>query len=369
MADLGALLTGPPSGLANPAQVGPPNALALPQRQPGQAVQLPQGLNPIQAILYRAKNDPNFARALQVMSINLLSSEKQGGVLRNYAQAAGAGLSSIEQARAQERAQATQQSSEAWKRQQEERRTKAAETNVDITREGSRRTFIGQEAQRASNEKNAQRAHEIDLKRLAIDQAKAAQDRKAAGKETEADRLNKLFIDVVSERAARDGISLSETDKNLLAYELQQDYKNSKETSVNPAGFVNPFLTAGLGQGEFGDAVNLEAVRGEAVAGAKATAELLSTPAKDPLAALDAKLKARQVGLQTASKTPGGTSRGRTRPQSDKGFPILPPGDNGISAKVIDEDTNRYLVEGTDASGRVVQRWFPKEAVLREAAR
>ena len=143
---IGQQLMGPPQEFVGPPspQVGA-QLQGPPQPGPAQTAGAPQGFHPIQAILQRARTDPNFARALQVAGLNLLNSGRDESTVRSFARAAQSGLSTYEQSKAAGTATARAASDETYKRSMEKRKQDAQDKADAIAAESARRTFIGQE--------------------------------------------------------------------------------------------------------------------------------------------------------------------------------------------------------------------------------
>jgi hypothetical protein len=188
-------------------------------------------MNPLQAFLYKARNDPNFARALQVGGLALLNSGKDESTIRSFARAAGQGMQTLDQGRQRDQEQQTAAADKKWKMEQEERRTKAEEKRTAVAAEAVRREMILRMKDLEGN--NAQRKvdAEYKLKSLANQELELRLRRAESGKTTAADREMDQYVQYVKQEAARQGVNLSEPDAFIKAVKYRERLKSGSAPS------------------------------------------------------------------------------------------------------------------------------------------
>lgn len=193
----------------------------------------PVETNPILAILAKTKNDPEFAKALQVAGLQLLNSGKNESTIRSFARAASAGLSTYDLAKERTAKGKEEAEEKSYKRGMDERRTKAEEKRFAVANEADRRQFIRGEANAKADQANRDRAHELDKQRLGIERGRASKETKP----TESEQELKMAMQQITNAYMQEGAAPPVGP--ALYFEAQQYIQALKQKAQPPTGGIN----------------------------------------------------------------------------------------------------------------------------------
>ena len=252
-------------------------------------VPIPAGMNPLQAFLYRAKNDPNFARALQVGGLALLNSGKDESTIRSFARAGMQGMQTMQQGREREQATATQAEDKTWKRQQEERRTAAKEKRTADQVEANRREIELRLKDLEGNDAARKSEAEYRLKSLANQELELKLRRQQEGKSTAADREADQYSNYVKEEAAKRGVQLTEANAYILGQKYKKELEAGGKSGVNQSQMFNSVFGTMAGNADFG--ADLAPIAEQAAATTQKAGQVLQGSAVNPDESLSAQLQ------------------------------------------------------------------------------
>ncbi len=374
---IGQALVGPPvpqQFVGPPAPASPLGAAVLsppvPVRQPGQGVTPPANLNVLQKLLYALQNDPNFRKAVAVGGMTLGRTDKNDSGLTNLATGMQAGMSVLEQAREKEKADAAAAADKEAAVARDERKTRAAEKQMKITEEATRRQFLLSMESRANAAAEQKDAHEARMEQLAIQRAQLATAREAKNAGTKEDKQFLIARRYVEEQAKRAGVEFSpaELDKEAWAYQLSMTQKPS--SGIDPSKFVGPALqgvtAAGTGR------ETPEEIASKSLDISKNIYEGLTGAVgeKGPEVGLQkaiADAKAKQMPRPQGADT-WLTQQGKQLPTDFRQLAVRP--DDKASYEIVGEDGDNFRVLVIPKAGGIpYEQAMPKSAVLARATR